>query len=124
VVRASKIRMSSGADVVRLLKGNRLPLTSEAELQDAIEEKLKSASVEYEREYILDAANRADFMLTGIVVEVKIGGSARNIYRQCERYSTFEQVREICLVTNRAMGFPADLNGKPCYVLNLGQAWL
>ena len=85
---------------------------------------MDAQDVLYKPEYRLDAKNRPDFFVYEHAVEVKIKGSAKAIYRQCERYSAFPEVKGVYLVTNKAMGFPETLNGKPCYVINLGKSWL
>lgn len=76
-------------------------------------------------EYVLDPKNRVDFFLDGTAIEVKINkGAAKSIYKQCERYCQFDEVKNLILVTNRPMGFPKEINGKPCYVISLGKGWL
>lgn len=107
-------------DVYRTLSRYRFTLTSESELQKEIGTILPQAV----REYRLDAKNRLDFFLEGIAIEVKIKGGAKDIYKQCERYCAFDEVRSLILITNRSMGFPPEINGKPCYVLKLGRSWL
>lgn len=111
-------------EIIKLLSPVRLPVQDEKETQSAIENVLLSNSVNFEREYKLDGKNIPDFFIDGIAIEVKIKGSARPIYKQCERYCQFENVKELLLITNRSMGFPKEINGKPCYILNIGKAWL
>lgn len=76
------------------------------------------------REYRIAKDIIPDFFQDGIAMEVKIKGSARSIYAQCKRYCAHERVRALILVTSRNMGFPAMINGKPCYYINLSEAWL
>lgn len=77
------------------------------------------------REYHLDNENIIDFLLfDSIGVEVKIKGQKRAIYKQCERYCKFEKLKQLILVTNVSIGFPKEINGKDCYILNLSKAWL
>lgn len=103
---------------------NRFPLEVEKETQAAIEQKLKDSGIEYSREHKLDQENIPDFFIDGIAIEIKIKGNAKSIYKQCERYCQFQEVKSLILVTNRSMGFPKEINGKPCYFINLGKAWL
>jgi hypothetical protein len=111
--------------VLKLLIGTRFPLNSEKALQEAIAIKFKSNFLGHQREYELNQHNIADFYIHGgVAIEVKIKASAKEIYRQCERYCQFDEVKSLILVTNRAMGFPKEINRKPCYLLNLGKAWL
>jgi hypothetical protein len=120
----SEIQISRVNSIYKLLSGTRFPLNSEKALQEAIFIKLKHDFINLQREYVLDEHNRPDFYVAGVVIEIKISGSAKDIYRQCERYCQFPDVHSLILVTNRSMGFPKEINGKPCYVLNLGKAWL
>lgn len=99
-------------------------LENEKQLQAEIAQRLEKYNIPYMREHHLDARNIIDFYSFGTGIEIKISGSAKEIYRQCERYCQFEQVKSLILVTNRSMGFPEAINGKRCYILNLGKAWL
>lgn len=110
--------------IQRVLSLARFPLNSEKDLQAAIEMHLAYSGVDFSREHNLGGGDIVDFMIGGVAVEVKIKGSRRAIFRQCERYASHESVEAILLVTNVAMGFPAELRGKPTAVLNLGRAWL
>lgn len=111
-------------DVIKILSSTRFPLEKEKETQAAIEKKFTEAGIVFNREHKLDPINIPDFFIDGTAIEVKIKGSAKQIYRQCERYCKFDEVKNLILVTNRSMGFPKELNGKPCYFINLGKAWL
>jgi hypothetical protein len=114
-------------DVLRVLRGNRFNLHDEKVLQDEMELCLLMyfGGPSVEREVVLDHKNRIDFLVSdSLGIEVKIGGQKRAIYKQCERYCGFEKIKSLLLVTNRSMGFPEQINGKDCYVLNLGKAWL
>lgn len=113
--------------VIKSLRGHRFLLHNEKELQIAIHSTLMVdlpfGSIK--REFILDDENIIDFLIDGeIGIEVKIKGQRRQIFRQCERYCSFDQIKKLLLVTNKSMGFPEQINGKDCYVINLGKAWL
>ncbi|MCK4815729.1 hypothetical protein KA005_08165 [bacterium] len=108
----------------KALSGQRFGLSSEKVLQSEIAVALSQNGIKAESEYRFTSKDIADFFIDGIAIEVKIKGSASEIFKQCERYCQFEDVRELILITNRSMGFPEEINGKPCYVLNLGNAWL
>ncbi len=112
--------------LIRLLSGARLPLTDEKQTQIRIAEIMDNHGLNYSREYHLDSKNIPDFFndVLGIAIEVKIKGNSKDIYKQCERYASFEQVKAIVLVTNRMMGLPKSINGKACYMFNIGKAWL
>lgn len=110
--------------LINLLASKALPLSNEKELQAAIELLLSESIPEFEREYRLDGRNIVDFFCNGTAIEVKIKGSASRIYKQLERYCEFDEVQDIILVTNKAMGLPDTINGKNCYYISLGTAWL
>lgn len=107
-----------------ILSRYQFPLSTEEALQKQIDGVLKHHGFTFEREYRLDAKNRIDFFCGGVGIEVKTKGSALSIYRQCERYCKFDEIDVFLLITNKAMGFPQEIGGKPCYVINVGVAWL
>lgn len=107
------------------LKGKKLFLNDEKVLQLEIYQLLAGpAGAQLEREKHLSEKNIIDFFIDGLGIEVKIKGSRKQIYRQCERYCQFQEVKALILITNVSMGFPEQINGKDCYILNLGKAWL
>lgn len=111
-------------EVLRVLSGARMDLSSEVLLKRDMADIFKRHGFKFQAEYVLDKANRPDFYYDGVAIEVKIKGAAKSIYKQCERYCQFETVRALILVTNKAMGFPKEISGKPCYVVNVGRGWL
>jgi hypothetical protein len=111
-------------ETLNLLSRSRFNLSTEALLKQEMKKLMDAAGLVFDVEYTLDKHNRLDFYKSGIAIEVKIKGSAKSIYKQIERYSTFEQVKTLVLVTNKPMGFPKTINGKDCFVINLGKAWL
>jgi hypothetical protein len=111
--------------IYETLSSYRLSLNTESELQEEIESVFKKNNIVYKREYILDLRNRIDFLCEGVGVEIKINKARRvDIYRQLERYSKFDCIEQLLLVTNRSLGMPEQISGKNVYVLNLGRAWL
>lgn len=114
-------------DIIQALRSKRFILENEKALQAEMAVFLaeRFPVLLIEREFNLDPFNHIDFLLDNrIGVEVKIKGAKREIFRQCERYCDFELIQIFILVTNLSMGFPEEINGKPCYVVKLGQAWL
>lgn len=99
-------------------------MNTEKELQDAIEAYLVQNKIPYQRELQLSEADRPDFMIDSIAVEVKIQGSKGQIFRQIERYTKHESVTGLLLITNKAMGLPYVVNGVECKILRVGMAWL
>jgi hypothetical protein len=76
------------------------------------------------REFRLDSKNIIDILIEDIGVEIKIKGSPKSIYYQCERYCQFDQIKKLVLITNKVMRLPKEINGKPCYIYNLSKNWL
>lgn len=112
------------SEIISILKSKRLPLTTEKELQVEIEKLFIENNLSFEREYRLDNKNIVDFFIEGVAVEIKIKGTAKNIYKQCERYCEFEQVKTMLLVTSKTMGFLEQINDKDCYYFSLSRNWL
>ena len=52
----------------------------------------------------MDANNRADFWLDGLVIEVKVAGSLADALRQVGRYISLPQVRGVLLATTERWG--------------------
>lgn len=107
-----------------LLSRHRFSLSCEKELQAEISCILDSHGIAHEREVRLAEGDVIDFMVGHVGMEVKIKGNADAIYKQCRRYCASAVVQEFMLVTNRSMGLPRDIDGKPCYILNLGKGWM
>lgn len=115
------------SSILSILRSKRLPLHDEKTLQEAIYKELLSNFPEFiiNREYRFDDRNVIDFLINEECgIEVKIKASKRAIYKQVERYCQFEKIKSLFLITNTSMGFPEQINGKNCYILNLGKAWL
>lgn len=93
--------------------------------QGEVYEFLLSLGVPFEPEHELMKGSIIDFLIAqwwGI--EVKIKGSKRQIYRQCERYCSCPDLQGLILLSSVSIGFPKEINGKPCYVINMSKAWL
>jgi len=99
-------------------------MTDEKRLQQEISEVFLRAGMEVLREFSLDAKNRVDFFVNGIAIEIKVKGTAAATLAQIERYSKFESVKELLLVTTKSHPVPARVNGKPLFVVRLGYSWL
>jgi len=112
--------------IIKVLCSHRFPLIIEKETQKVIEERFLENEIPFIKEHRLDAQNIPDFFIDteGIAIEVKVKGNAKKIYKQCERYCKFDSVKKLILVTNKSMGFPKEINGKDCYFINIGKAWL
>lgn len=112
------------ATIYQSLSQYKFCVTDEKTLQGEISQVLANLGIPHKREVRLSNRDIIDFMIEGMGIEIKIKGTANDIYRQCQRYCEHSKVQQLLLVTNRAMGFPSKINGKPCYVLHLGKSWL
>lgn len=111
--------------VVAALGDGRFSLEREKQTQSEIAAHLSvHHGFALRREVDLGERNIIDFMIERVGVEVKIGGSKRAIYSQCERYCRTGKLSALILATNVAIGFPPTIDGVPCFVVSLGRAWL
>lgn len=113
-------------EIIRALKGKRFDLTDEIKLQDQLAALFIANTWIFSKEEWLDKQNRPDFFFasSGVAVEVKIKGNTKNIYKQCERYAKFDQVKAVLLITGKSIGWPLTINNKPTSYFNLSKAWL
>jgi len=122
------LRPTAVKKIVAVLRSAAFSLSDEKLLQSQIETALAKSNIDFSREHHLDENDIPDFFFLGaeggIVLEIKVKGSKRAIHDQCARYCLHEQVEELILATNVPLGFPPSIHGKPCYVVNLGLAWL
>lgn len=86
----------------RLLCAHAYRFNDEKDLQDGIELVLLGAGIEYQREMQPDRCNRFDFVVDGIVLEVKIRGSMIEAARQCYRYQQLPDVRGVMLLATNS----------------------
>lgn len=110
--------------LVRFIETRRFPLSDEKRLQEEMGTVLLAAGFVFEREVRLGSGDIIDFVVGRIGLEVKIAGSKREIYRQCERYCTHDQLAGLVLASNVAMGLPAVIGTKPVRLARLGKGWL
>lgn len=110
--------------VLACLRPRRFDFDNEKVLQKQMEEAFRAAGIAYQREVRLSPTDIIDFMVGNIGIEVKIKSAKKAIYKQCVRYCQQEQVGQLLLLTNKQLGFPDSINGKPTHILNLGLAWL
>lgn len=107
------------------MSNHRFDVSTEDILQLQILDVLSSKGVPVTREVVLAPGSRIDFVVGDTLgIEVKIQGSPTAIFRQCERYCQSDSIAALILVTNRSMGFPPEIAGKPCYLINLGRSRL
>ena len=113
--------------IQKLLSGQRFDLQDEKKLQWQLSNLFAGSGISFKREHHIDGDNIIDFFIEGgIGIEVKIRTNygKKAIFKQCERYLQFDSIQSLVLVTSRSMGFPEEINGKPCHVINISKAWL
>jgi hypothetical protein len=111
--------------IISVLKGRRFILSDEKQLQQAIADIFKAAKIPFARERRLDHKNITDFRFDcGFFAELKIKGSPKAIYKQCERYCEFPDVKSLLLITGKRMNLSKEIKGKPTFIFNLMLAWL
>lgn len=120
----NKLAPTQPEEIVASLRRGRYSLEREKETQAEIAAAFGLMPIAYRREVDLGSRNIIDFLIDGTGVEVKLGGSKRAIYAQCERYCETGKLSALILATNVAIGFPPTLRGVPCFVVSLGRAWL
>jgi hypothetical protein len=116
----------TAAEFKTIFRQVKFDFTNEKIVQQQVKIKLTELGIDFSREYRLDAENIPDFFFTktGLCVEVKIKGTKKSIYKQLERYTRFDQVQAVLLLTNKSMTLPLAINQKPSYILKMGMAWL
>lgn len=113
------------SEVIRLVEKTPIVFGNEKSVQEQLSEILATAGIPHGREVVLGPGDIVDFMIEGgTALEVKLKAPKRAIYRQCVRYCSHPQVKALILATATAMGFPEEINGKPCWVASLGRSWL
>ncbi|HGM7877007.1 TPA: hypothetical protein ACKRQV_001276 [Pseudomonas aeruginosa] len=100
--------------VAHLLGGYLYRYSSEVKLHEAIAEVLDQAGIIFERERILDAKNRADFWVDGLVIEVKVDGTLSEALRQVDRYIHLPQVTGVLLASTQRWA-AAPLKDRPAW---------
>jgi hypothetical protein len=108
-------------DLARLISGTRCRFMTERILQDGIENLFLKRGIEHTREMILSPADRIDFLVGSVGIEVKIDGSFNNVQRQLWRYAADARISDLILVTTRSShrSMPTEITGKPIYVVHL-----
>ncbi len=118
---AEKVEFMTAPEIAHLLYKTVFRFADERGLQDSMEELFKSAGVPYQREVILSARDRIDFMSDSIGIEVKVDSPSATVERQLARYAEDDRITHLILVTTRAKhkSVTGTLNGKPVIIVHL-----
>ena len=116
-------------ELKKILGTGRYDLQDEKVIQMQISDALTAPDINHVRELRLSPKDIIDFYLptcdeNGIGIEIKLSGNAKIIYKQLERYCKYPQISEIILITNKTIGLPKAILGKPTHIIKLGRAWL
>lgn len=106
---------------VKLMLASARVVGDELDIQNSLETFFKEGGWAPEREVVLAATDRIDFMLGRLGVEVKVDGSRMQVMRQLKRYAESGQVDCLLLVTTcaRHLNMPDALGGVPVHVVKL-----
>lgn len=100
--------------VLTALSRYRLPVSVEKAMQDAVERTLRAEGLAFKRE-VTRGADRIDFLVGTVGIELKVKGSAGDVLRQLERYALWPDVSELVLLTSKGAhrAIPRVVGGKP-----------
>jgi hypothetical protein len=107
--------------IVSALSNSRFRFNSEDELHQGIAQVLAQHQFNAKHEAELTAAERIDFLIDGIGIEIKIDGSRAAVIRQVHRYAQIHEIKALILITSktRHSDMPETINNKPLRVINL-----
>lgn len=117
---------ATARDVAARLRAARVDLTDEKRAQVGLAGWLLDAGHTVARERRLGPGDIVDILVDEtIAVEVKLNHARRaDVLRQLARYARHDEVAAVILATNRAVGIPDTIAGKPAWEVSLGRAWL
>jgi len=112
-------------DVISAVRRYRINFTNEKELQQGVAGVFDANKYEYEREAVLASSDRIDFLIGGIGVEVKVGGSLSALLRQLYRYAGYERIECLLVISSRKLltRLPAEIRGKPIRAVDVGNVF-
>ena len=103
----------------------RAPLQQgEYDLHRLVLDTLSRQGVPFAHEVSLAPRCRIDLMCGGVGIEIKRGRVERaKVLRQLTRYAACERVAGLILVTEKSLGMPREIGGKPVRVVCLNRLW-
>lgn len=112
------------SEILKLLSSTRFDTSNEKLVQVAVEKLFTANGIKFSREKTISKGSIIDFLCGDTGIELKIKGNKNYIYKQLDRYSKFEEIHALILLTSKSMGLPEEINGKQLYVVNMSKAWL
>lgn len=106
--------------IEKTLRSYQFNITTEEELQTAVEGILRVHQIEFRREYQLSEKDRIDFLIGNIGLEIKIGFSYADVVRQLHRYAQSDEIKALVLFTSKlSHTMPKELSGKILCTINI-----
>jgi len=107
----------TAGELCRVLGRYRLSVGDEDSMQRSIAGALDAESLKFDRE-VRRGVDRIDFVVGRVGIECKVAGSVSALIRQLFRYTEWQDLDELLVVTSldRHRLAPTELNGKPILV--------
>lgn len=118
--------LTSVDDVAQVIREHRYRYANEDQLQRGIYQALRAARLPVIREAWIAPGSRIDLLAGRVGIEVKVGGSARDVLAQIDRYLQSDVIDGLVLVTSRVRHAAlSDSHGhKPVRLVQLAGAGL
>ncbi len=113
-------------EIANALYNRRFHFSNEKDLQRGIAQALTDLKLDFRPEVSLTKQDRIDFLIGDIGIEVKVDSPQSLVTRQLWRYAQCSEVQFLILVTTRSkhLNLPAEINGKPVYLVYLLNSFL
>ena len=115
--------------IVAVLANYHFRYTNEKSLQEAIVGALDQAGIANQREVRINPGDVVDIFVpldngSGLVIEIKVGGSLSDVTRQIHRYLASEIVAGVVLASTRSRlaNIPPVMRGKPVRMVMVGRS--
>jgi hypothetical protein len=113
------------ARIIAALETVRAPaMPGEYDLHGMIAAALEGAGIPCVHEYRLAPRCRIDFLCGNVGIEVKKGRPVpAQLRKQLSRYLASDEVSQVVVVMQRAVGMPETISGKRVHVVSLNMNW-
>lgn len=125
MLRCLALNQPTREDVVAAIRAHHYRVSNEDALQTGLADVFTTAGFPVQREAVLNAQDRVDFLVGNVAVEVKTAGSVIALARQVQRYAHSDKVDSIVVVTTRIehLQLPRALAGVTVTVVHVS-GWL